>query len=1315
MTKPPVLASKARRSHARASAASAGGMADSLADSSKGSLERSRLGDSSSAEADSIDSLIRAAARAPGSRFTAELSVGMRLLDGRFVIERNLGQGGMGAVYVAHDRERSGPVALKTFLRHDADAVYRIKQEFRSLVDVLHPNLVRLYELFEDAGRWFFTMELLSGKPFFEVHAADTESAAKRALGERFTQLFAGISAIHRAGKLHRDLKPSNVLVTLEGRVVILDFGLASDATHGGVGQTIGDSVSGTPAYMAPEQAAGHPTTEASDWYAFGVMLYQALCGRLPFDGRTGEVLVAKQQRDAPPPSSVNSAVDPALAQLCVHLLARDPAERAGAAQIQAVLAACQDTQLAGPATGNAAPSDTAGPHTAPPSTAPARASDPPSVLEQSFVGRDAELGELRRAYDDVDARRPIVALLPGRSGMGKTMLMERFCAAVSQQGGALVLSGRCYERENVPYKAIDGVIDVLSRHLRQLEPEQAAALMPRDVQLVARLFPVLSRVPCVEAAPRRDLAIDDPQQLRSRAFSALAELLGRIADRRRLIVALDDLQWMDKDSARLILGVLGATEPPSLLLIASYREEEFQSNQALATLRSDLEELNVHTRSVAVAPLSDGDVRKLLRQARGGVAEERVVDGLAREAEGSPLFAVRLAQSRAGADDAACLTFDQVLSAQIGEQSADARALLRAASLSASPAPVSVLQRVCGVHQAGDSIAELRQHKLIRALEGGGDPRVVAYHDRIRESVVASLDASESKDLHEKLATAWQSQPDVEPETLVSHWLEAGQQRKAGPLALRAARQARAGMAFDRAALRFRQALSLLEPKGDERRELLIELAEALGAAGDGPDSADVYLEAAELSSTEERKTLHWKAAEHLLFSSNAPDAAPLLFETLPELGVPVPGLWRRRMVVLAEFARVGMGHTNRVRLKPEAARDPDVARRFDLAVATSQGLWFSPNSELFMYFVTLAHGLGGLSGEPGRAAHASCLAEQAKHFLFGADRRTLLQRLAEYREVLAQSTEPAARAHGLYGLATTELLISDLRRAAQDFERAARELSGLPGALAHLALAASMMQYYACWNLGDFETVRRIGREVQAAEARGNRTVQKKGRIAMIRLALVSDDLAEARRQLELCNDVVPWDRPGMFEAEQLEVAVLIELYEANPEVAVEMCREAAPKHKQNIFWGHVVPGYSQALVECAARDPASARSLHREAERLARWYERKLADTVLEPIVTATRAAIAFQRGEHDRALTLLAEVEESFAGREMAAYRELAMRQRGLLLGGDQGQQLVAEADRALRARGVKTPERFTHAHLAGFRKLSESSKRLPSGS
>jgi len=265
----------------------------------------------------------------------------------RFRIRRRLGSGGMGVVYEAHDRETNRIVALKTLTRAEASHISRFKNEFRSLADVSHPNLASLYEFMVDGHFWFFTMELVKGVNFLEYvrpgyrarHAqssrtptllkatqegsppellADYEAETRQletlselevaeSLPDRSSdsllsrskldldrltvalrQLAEGLHGLHETGKLHRDIKPSNVLVTDEGRVVILDFGLVAEVE----GKELHDSVTlaGTPDYMSPEQGAQLPISRASDWYSVGVMLYQALTGRLPFSGKFYEV-----------------------------------------------------------------------------------------------------------------------------------------------------------------------------------------------------------------------------------------------------------------------------------------------------------------------------------------------------------------------------------------------------------------------------------------------------------------------------------------------------------------------------------------------------------------------------------------------------------------------------------------------------------------------------------------------------------------------------------------------------------------------------------------------------------------------------------------------------------------------------------------------------------------------------------------------------------------------------------------------------------------------------------------------------------------
>src|SRR5438067_2439865 len=215
----------------------------------------------------------------------------------------------MGIVYEAFDRRRNEVVALKKLIQPDPAAIYRLKQEFRSLADVAHPNLVSLYELVNHREEWFFTMELVRGttflsyvqpsagwsgdapsqertlterRDFFDAASADsgqftspvspltpapmTPAPATRIdlLRPALRQLAEGVVALHQAGKLHRDLKPSNVLVTPQGRVVILDFGLVADVNQSGLFRGGAGVIVGTVAYMAPEQADGRTLCPAS-------------------------------------------------------------------------------------------------------------------------------------------------------------------------------------------------------------------------------------------------------------------------------------------------------------------------------------------------------------------------------------------------------------------------------------------------------------------------------------------------------------------------------------------------------------------------------------------------------------------------------------------------------------------------------------------------------------------------------------------------------------------------------------------------------------------------------------------------------------------------------------------------------------------------------------------------------------------------------------------------------------------------------------------------------------------------------------------
>jgi serine/threonine protein kinase len=159
---------------------------------------------------DSFEALLRQAAHPSHMGLRSALPSGSKLANGRFEITRRIGEGGMGVVYEAFDAERRTKVALKTLSRVDAAGVYRLKNEFRALADVRHPNLVQLHELFADEAAWFFTMDLVPGIRF-DAWVRPEGVLDEARLRVALPQLLLAVLAIHGAGKLHRDLKPSNV------------------------------------------------------------------------------------------------------------------------------------------------------------------------------------------------------------------------------------------------------------------------------------------------------------------------------------------------------------------------------------------------------------------------------------------------------------------------------------------------------------------------------------------------------------------------------------------------------------------------------------------------------------------------------------------------------------------------------------------------------------------------------------------------------------------------------------------------------------------------------------------------------------------------------------------------------------------------------------------------------------------------------------------------------------------------------------------------------------------------------------------------
>ncbi len=257
-----------------------------------------------------------------------DLDLSGLLLLGRYRLERRLARGGMADVYRAADLQLGRPVAVKIpDSRLAADPTYRERflREARTVSTLPHPNVVELYDEGEVEGRPFLVMELVEGETLGELLAREGALPLERALAI-VQDILAALAYAHSQGIVHRDVKPQNVLLTSEGRAKLADFGIAQAA--GAATITRGGDVLGTVHYLAPERLGGQSATPAADIYGVGVVLYQMLVGRLPFEGDVAAVVAQHSHREPTSPRVLRPDLPPWLSQVVLRALAKDPANR---------------------------------------------------------------------------------------------------------------------------------------------------------------------------------------------------------------------------------------------------------------------------------------------------------------------------------------------------------------------------------------------------------------------------------------------------------------------------------------------------------------------------------------------------------------------------------------------------------------------------------------------------------------------------------------------------------------------------------------------------------------------------------------------------------------------------------------------------------------------------------------------------------------------------------------------------------------------------------------------------------------------------
>ena len=254
---------------------------------------------------------------------TVEAGLG---LGERYHIVRQLGEGGMGEVYLARDKELDRDVALKVIridLASNPAILERFKREIQLSSNITHKNILRVYDLGEANGVKFLTMQFVQGRDLSAVMRREAPLSVPRVV-EIFRQICEGLQAAHEQGVIHRDLKPQNIMIDDREHVLITDFGLAKSLNYGTL--TEAGKVIGTPHYMSPEQVKGVELDQRSDIYSLGIILYEMLTGTLPFTGASAwEVMIQRTQKTPRPASDHNPKIPPYLIKILERCLQPDP------------------------------------------------------------------------------------------------------------------------------------------------------------------------------------------------------------------------------------------------------------------------------------------------------------------------------------------------------------------------------------------------------------------------------------------------------------------------------------------------------------------------------------------------------------------------------------------------------------------------------------------------------------------------------------------------------------------------------------------------------------------------------------------------------------------------------------------------------------------------------------------------------------------------------------------------------------------------------------------------------------------------------
>jgi tetratricopeptide (TPR) repeat protein len=791
------------------------------------------------------------------------------LINERYRLDAELGRGGMGIVYRAHDTLLDRDVAIKVLSSGGlgSEGRARLLREAQAVAKLNHPNIVKVFDAGKSAGISFVVMELLEGDSLYEARPTALEQIV-----QIMRQVCSALDHAHTHGIVHRDLKLENVIVSPNGTVTLTDFGLARSVASR---DSLEGALVGTVFYIAPEQALGQPIDGRTDLYALGVMLYELTARRLPFGG-DDPLVVVSQHLYAPvvPPSTYNPAIPPTLDALIVSLLAKEPQDRpASAAQVLQVL------------------DDLASPSSAP----PARLLNLTPIDRLAYgrlIGRERELAGAKALWRQalVQPGETPVMLIHSEAGVGKTPLVREIRTLASISRGS-VLVGECYPDLEAPYAPITQIVrEAVTARLAEASPAPSTEATQAGSPALATL--PLNRsaggsapidLPEPFLADLLTLAPDlhslypdippnpnyDPHAEQQRLFESVVTLCALLAASRPLLLVVEDLQWADSGTLYLLLYLARRSRSLKLklLIVLTYRDGELDQACCLEDVLLDLNRERL-AYDLHLSRLTHQQTSEVLNYMFQAEVSAGFVDSIYQVTEGNLFFIEEVCKSLIDEEKLFCAegcwhepsleeihippSVQATIQARVGKLPEDAQQVLRVASIIGREFDYDTLYQASEMEEEAliEALEAAERAQLIDEVKARSSPGRVKFifpHALTMATLREGQSSMRQRLLHRRIAQAIETlhrDDETHLEALAYHYEQAGVLPRACEFYRRAGERALAVYANQEAERHLLAALAIAPP-GVDRARLHASLGEALFRLSRYLQAAEAWQEA--------------------------------------------------------------------------------------------------------------------------------------------------------------------------------------------------------------------------------------------------------------------------------------------------------------------------------------------------------------------------------------------------------------------------------------------------------------------------------------